>query len=91
MKLGNNKWLNADVQARIEPPSIPIIKATEGKVEERNIINIKMRLDLASAASDTYELKAQTFENGKPEEFLQMTKDFKTATYDVTRGISERI
>ena len=39
-----------------------------------------MRQDPASAASKTYELKVQMFENGKPEEFLQMMKDFKTGT-----------
>ena len=32
----------------------------------------------ASDASKTYKLKVQTFENDKPEEFLQMMKDFKT-------------
>ena len=39
-----------------------------------------MRWDLKSATSETYELKVQTFENGKPEEFLQTMKYFKTAT-----------
>ena len=39
-----------------------------------------MRQDPASAASKTYKLKVQTFENGKPEEFLQMMKEFKTGT-----------
>ena len=33
--------------------------------------------DPVSATSDTYELKVQTFKNGKPEEFLQMMKNFK--------------
>ena len=63
MKLGNNKWLNAGVQARIEPPKIPIIKATSEKTEECNIIKIKILQDPASAASDTYKLKLQTFKN----------------------------
>ena len=79
MKLGNNKWLDADVQARIEPPPNPPIKATNGKTEEKNIIKIKMRREPASATSKTYELKVQTFENGIPEDFLQTTKGFKTA------------
>ena len=82
MKLGNNKWLNTDFQARIEPPPIPLIKATNVNTEETNIIKIKMRQDPASDTSDTYKLKVQTFENGKPEEFLQMMKNFKT---DVVR------
>ena len=80
MKLGNNKCLNTDVQACIEPPSTPLIKSTAVKIEECNIINIKMRRYPASAVSETYELKVQTFENGKPEEFLQIMKYFKTGT-----------
>ena len=79
MKLRNNKCLNADIQACIKPSPISLIKATNGKKEETNIINIKMRQELVSATSKTYELEVQTFENDKPEEFLQMTKEFKTA------------
>ena len=78
MKIGNYKWLNTDVQARIDPPPIPLIKATNVNTEKTNIIKIKMHQDPASATSDTYKLKVQTFENGKPEEFLQMI-NFKTA------------
>ena len=79
VKTGNKKWLNEDVQARIDPPPIPLIKATNRNTEETNIIKVKIRQDPASATSETYELKVQTFKNGKPEEFLQMMKDFKTA------------
>ena len=79
MKLRNNKWLNTDVQARIKPPPIPLIKATKVETEETNIIKIKMRQEPASATSETYKLKVQTFKNGKPEEFIQMMKDFKTS------------
>ena len=43
------------------------------------MINIKMLRDPESSTSDTYKLKVQTFGNGKPEEFLHMMKDFKTA------------
>ena len=39
-----------------------------------------MHQDLESNTSKTYELKVCTFENGKPEEFLQNMKDFKTST-----------
>ena len=78
MKLGNNRWLNTDARARIEPPPIPLVKATSGKTEETDTIKIKMRLDPASATSETYKLKIQTFENSTPEEFLQMMKDLNT-------------
>ena len=78
MNLGNNKWLNSDVQACIDSPPIPLIKATNRNKDDMDIINIKMRRDPASTTSKTYELKVHTFENGKPEEFLQMMKDFKT-------------
>ena len=80
MKIGNNRWLNTDVQARIETPPIPLIKATSEKVDECNIIKIKMRQDPASSTFKTYELKFQTFENGKPVDFLQTMKNFKTTT-----------
>ena len=80
MKLGNNRRINAEVQARIDPPPTPLIRTPSGKVEECNIIKIKMRQYSASVTSNTYELKVQTYKNGKPEEFLQMMKDFKTTT-----------
>ena len=78
MNLGNNRWINLDVQACTEPPPIPLIKATNGKTEETDIIRIKICRGPASATFNTYKLKVQMFENGKPEEFLQMMKDFKT-------------
>ena len=77
-KLGNNKWINVDVQARIYPPPITLLKAKTGKTDEEHIIKIKMRQDPASSTPKTNELKVQMFENGKPEEFLQMWKELKT-------------
>ena len=38
-----------------------------------------MQQDPTSATSDTYELKIAMLENSKPEEFLKMMKEFKTA------------
>ena len=72
-------WVIADFQSRIEPSTIRLPKATDGKkTEETIIIKIKMHWDLVSATSNIYELNVQTIKNGKPEEFLQMMKDFKT-------------
>ena len=34
MNLGNPDWLNTDVQARIEPPPIPLIRVVTEKVED---------------------------------------------------------
>ena len=80
MNIGIPKWINTYVQARINTPPIPPIKTISENLEEYNIIKINMRQDLASATSNTYELKVQTLENGKPEEFLKMMKEFKTTT-----------
>ena len=44
------------------------------------MIKIKMYWYPTSATSKTYKLKSDTFENGKPEEFLQILKNFKTTT-----------
>ena len=49
-------------------------------MEECNIIKIKIHQDPASATSETYKLKVPTFENGKPEELVQIMKGFNTAT-----------
>ena len=80
MKLGNTQWIKADVKACIEPPPITMISSVTEKVEECNIIKINMRRDPASSTSKTYKLKVPTSKNGKPEEFLQIMKEFKTAT-----------
>ena len=78
MTIRNNKWINSDVQARIEPPPIPLLRETTRNTEETNIIRIKMHRGPESATSKTYELKVQTFKIFKSEEFLQMMKYFKT-------------
>ena len=67
MKIGNTKWVNTDIQARIKTLPILIIRSVAENAEECNIINIKMRRDPALATSKTYELKFSTFENGKQE------------------------
>ena len=76
----NTKWIHTDVQACIEPPSIPLIWEETEKVSECNIIKINIRQDHASATSKTYELKVPTLANRKPEQFLQMMNEFKTTT-----------
>ena len=70
MNLLNNRWINAYVQALINPPLIPLVRSATEKVAECNIIRINIHRDPASATSKTYELKLPTFDNGKPEEFL---------------------
>ena len=60
-------WLSAEVQARIEPPPIPLVKKEPDKVNEYDIINIKMRQNPSDADSEKYELKIVTFDHGQPE------------------------
>ena len=50
------------------------------KVAECNITRIKILQDTESVTSKNYKLKVLMSKNGKPEDFLQMMKDFKTAT-----------
>ena len=79
MKIGSNpKWLSSDVQARIETPLIPLIKAELEEEKSSNITKVNMRRNPVSAASETYDLNMATFENGQPEEFLALLKNFKT-------------
>ena len=79
MKLGKPNWLSVGVQARINPPPIPLKRAAPETVKECDIINIKMQWYPARATSDTNDLEINMFENGKPEYFLKIMKNFKTA------------
>ena len=83
MKLGKPNWLSVGVQARINPPPIPLKRAAPETVKECDIIKINIWWDPASATSETYEMKLAVLENGKPEEFLKIMDKFKTAI-DVT-------
>ena len=71
--------LSAEVQARIDLPPIPIIKKDPQESNEYDIININMRQNPSDAASEMYKLNIVTFENGQPEEFLQLMKNFNIA------------
>ena len=80
MKLSTNlKWLSAYAQSRIKPWPIPLNRLVTENLKGCNIINIKMRQYPLSYTSKTYEIKTATFENDKPEEFLTLMKNFKTA------------
>ena len=72
-------WISAEVQARIKPPPIPLIKKDPLEANEYDVIKIKMRRNPSDAASKTYKLKIVTFEHGQPEEFLQIIKKSKRA------------
>ena len=80
MNIGKPKWINTYVQAHSKPPPIPLIRSVTLKIVECNIVNIKMFRDPVSATSKTYDLKFPTFKNCKPGQFLQIVKDFNTAT-----------
>ena len=66
MKIRNNRWINAEVQALIGPQPISLIIEETENMEECNIIKIKMRQDPASATSETYKLKVLRLNNDKP-------------------------
>ena len=61
------------------PPPILLNREVTDNAKECEMNKIKMRQDPESVMSETYDLKIDTFENGKPEELLALTKNFKTA------------
>ena len=61
MKNYTPAWLSAELQARIEPPLITMIKKETEGVITCDIINIKMRRNPSDVDSETYELKITTF------------------------------
>ena len=72
-----------DVQALIEPLPIPLNREVTEKVKQCIVINTKGRWDPTSTTSKTYNIELATFKNGKPEELIQTTKDFKTKIYGI--------
>ena len=71
--------ISAEVQARIEPPPILLIKKNPLESNKCDIINIKIRRNPLDAASETKKLKIVTFKHGQPEDLLQLMKNFKRA------------
>ena len=72
-------WLSVDVQAHIYPPLIPLIKSVKEDVNKCDVIKTKISQNPESANSETYELKIDTFDNIKQENFLDIMKKFNTA------------
>ena len=74
-----HSWLSADVQARIEPPPIPLIKVELEEERTSKIIRVKIRINPDSSMSETYEFKMARLKNGQPEDFLRPMKNFNIA------------
>ena len=74
----NTARLSEEVQARIDPPPTPIIKAAIEDVNTCNIIKIKMCQNPSAADSETYEINIDAFKNGQPENFLALLNKSKT-------------
>ena len=73
-------WLSADIQAGVEPPPIPLIKLELDDERTIYIIKVKMRRNISLAASKTYNINMNTLDDGQPEEFLSLLKNFNNAT-----------
>ena len=76
-------WMSIYVQALIEPLPIPLNREVTEKVKQCIVINTKGHWDPTSAMSKTYNIELATFKNGKPEELIQTTKDFRTKMYGI--------
>ena len=73
-------WLRADVQAHIEPFTIPLIKLEVDNEHTTNIIKVKIHRNPSSAASEMHNIKINTFNDVQPEEFLSLLNNFNIAT-----------
>ena len=76
-------WLNAEIQAQIEPPPISLIRAKLQEQKATNIIKDEIFRNTSQATSETNKVNRYTFNNGQPEELLALLKNWKIAT-DVT-------
>ena len=62
----NVGWISSDVQARIDPPPIPLINLEVDDDCTTNIIKVNMQRNPSSAASKTYNANMNTFGDGQP-------------------------
>ena len=60
-------WLSADIQAQIEPPLIPLIKAELEEHKSSNTTKVDIRIKFSQIVSETYKVNMCTFNNGQPE------------------------
>ena len=65
--MDNMGWIISDLQAHIDPPPIPPIKLEVDYDHTTQIIKVKMRRNPSSAASETYNVNMNTFDDGQPE------------------------
>ena len=80
----NVGWLSSDMQASIELPPIPIFKLEVYDDCTTYIIKVNVRRNPSSAASKTYNVNMNTFDDGQPEKFRSLLRNFNIAT-DGTR------
>ena len=65
--MNNVGCISADMQSRIKPLSIPLIKVEVYDYCTTHIIKVKILRNSSSAASETYNVNMNTFYDGQPE------------------------
>ena len=78
--MNNVGCISSDMQARIEPPPILLIKLEVDDNRKTHIIKVKMQRNPSSATSETYNVNMNTFDDDQPEEFLSLLRNFKITT-----------
>ena len=73
----NLPWLSADVQARIEPSQISLIKAGLEGLQATNIIKFNILRHPSQSTSETYKIYMYTLNDGQPEELFALLRNWK--------------
>ena len=79
--MNNLGWIRSDMQARIDPPPIPLVKLVLDYDRTTHIIKVKMRINPSSAISETYNVNMKMFGDVQLEGLLSLLRNFKIATY----------
>ena len=61
----------------IEPPPITLIKLESEELHATHIIKVRVWRNPSQSASETYKINISTFNDGQPEEFLALMRNFK--------------
>ena len=60
----------------MEPPPTPLVKSKHNDKSDKDFVKLKLCRDPKSEKLDLYKFKMDLLENGKPEEFLLLIRNF---------------
>ena len=72
----NQKYNLGTVEVHLDPPLIPLTKIKNNENSDKDCVKIKLRRNPTTQKLDLYQFKMIFFDNGYPEEFFYLIRNF---------------